>query len=98
MGKYLKIALAAFFVLLLTPLGLKAQDAAVKASIDKDSVLIGDHVTLLLEISLDKSHQFGFPMFKDTIFPGIELVEDLPMDTLRGEEAEIGRASCRERV
>lgn len=85
-GKHLKVLLVASLVILST-LGARAQESAVKATIDKDSILIGDHVTLSLEISLDKSHQFGFPMFKDTIFPGIELVEDLPMDTLRNEEA-----------
>lgn len=87
-GKHIKILLAAFLVFL-SILGGRAQDSVVKATIDKDTILIGDHVTLSLEISLDKSHQFGFPMFKDTIFPGIELVEDLPMDTVKRDDVGI---------
>lgn len=85
-AKHIKIVMLLFLATLLS-MGLKAQESVVKATIDKDSILIGDHVTLSLEISIEKSHQFGFPMFKDTIFPGIELVEDLPMDTLKNEES-----------
>ncbi len=87
-GKHIKI-LSTAFLIILSSLGVIAQESVVKATIDKDSILIGDHVMLSLEIALDKSHQFGFPTFKDTIFPGIELVEDLPMDTLKNGEAGI---------
>ncbi|MDR0661460.1 MAG: hypothetical protein LBG19_11905 [Prevotellaceae bacterium] len=83
-GRHVKIVWITL-LLALSAAAARGQEPVVKATIDKDSILIGDHVTLSLEISLDKSHQFGFPMFKDTIFPGIELVEDLPMDTLRSE-------------
>jgi hypothetical protein len=80
-GKHIKILL---FTLLLASFstGLKAQEDVVKVSIDKDSILIGDHVTLSFEVPLDKTHQVGLPAFRDTIFPGIEMVEDIPMDTL----------------
>lgn len=84
-GKQLKILFQALLVVFLST-GLRAQEPVVKAAIDKDSILIGDHVTLSLIVSEGKSHQIGFPVYKDIIVPGIELVEDLPLDTVRSEK------------
>ena len=60
-----------------------AQEGLLKAELDKDSILIGDHVVLTLTFAQDNSHQVGLPVFKDAIFPGIELVEERPFDTIK---------------
>jgi hypothetical protein len=77
------------FVLLsgsLTP--LKAQQVTVKASIDSTNILIGDQIKLILEIEKPKNIDVQFPLIPDTLGAGIEVVQRLPVDTLKLENKE----------
>ncbi len=84
-NKYIVFIVAVTLSILLGISKAGAQEAELKAKLDRDSILIGDHVTLSLTITKDKLQQLGFPVFRDTIFTGVELVKDLPIDTLSEE-------------
>ncbi|MDR1347239.1 MAG: hypothetical protein LBJ63_02245 [Prevotellaceae bacterium] len=51
-------------------------------SLNKDTILIGDHITLSVKYKFNPYLIASFPEFKDTILPGIELVRALPTDTV----------------
>ena len=52
-------------------------------ALDKDTVLIGDHLTLSVKFKFNPRLIPVFPNIKDTVVPGVELVRDLPVDTIR---------------
>jgi hypothetical protein len=66
-------------------LQLKAQQVTVKASIDSTNILIGDQIKLILEIEKPKNIDVQFPLIPDTLGAGIEVVQRLPVDTLKLE-------------
>ncbi|MDR1199751.1 MAG: hypothetical protein LBK94_12210 [Prevotellaceae bacterium] len=51
-------------------------------SVNKDTILIGDHITLSVKYKFNPYLIPSFPEFKDTVVPGIELVRALPTDTV----------------
>jgi len=69
-------------------LQLKAQQVTVKASIDSTNILIGDQIKLILEIEKPKNMDVQFPLIPDTLGAGIEVVQRLPVDTLKLENKE----------
>ena len=77
-------------LLLLFSLSNKAQEVKIKAVLDSTVILIGDQVTLNLQIEYPKQLEVQFPMPGDSLGSSVEIVERLQL--------EIGRASCRERV
>ena len=52
-------------------------------ALDKDTVLIGDHLTLSVKFKFNPKLIPVFPKIKDTVVPGVEIVRDLPVDTVR---------------
>lgn len=54
-------------------------------SINKDTILIGDHITLSVKYKFNPYLITSFPQLKDTVVPGVELVRDLPIDTVRNQ-------------
>jgi hypothetical protein len=62
-----------------TMTGLKAQDFLV--SLDKDTILIGDHITLKMELYLNEGESGFFPQLSDSSFL-FDLIETYPMDTI----------------
>lgn len=68
-------------------LALSAGDARAqqrpeaRAALDTSLILIGDHVTLRLEVALPDSAFARFPVVTDTLARGVELLRDLPFDT-----------------
>ncbi|MDO8929768.1 MAG: hypothetical protein Q7W54_12380, partial [Bacteroidota bacterium] len=67
---------------------LKAQQVTVKASIDSTNILIGDQIKLILEIEKPKNMDVQFPLIPDTFSAGIEVVQRLPVDTIKLENKE----------
>lgn len=85
----ISLSVSLLFALLLSA-GAWAQDKPqLKATLDKDSILIGDHVTLSLTVTHSKLQHAGFPILPDTIFQGLELVRELKLDTLNENDREI---------
>jgi hypothetical protein len=61
-----------------------AQDTkGFELSLNKDTILIGDHITLSVKYKFNPQFIPSFPQIKDTVAPGIELVRELPIDTIR---------------
>lgn len=78
-------------LLLLTlsaPLFAQSQPPRVTASIEPDTVRIGDCFTYSIEVERDLAQVANFPQFRSETSPGeaeIELVEEMPADTLLRE-------------
>ncbi|MDD4746544.1 MAG: hypothetical protein PHW19_04610 [Salinivirgaceae bacterium] len=75
------------FILLLT-MGLlsssaQSVDPVASAKLDTTLVLIGDHVTLQIDVELFDSTFVQFPVYTDTITKDVEILRDLPFDTIR---------------
>lgn len=54
-------------------------------SVNKDTILIGDHITLSVKYKFNPYLIASFPQLKDTVVPGVELVRELPIDTVRNQ-------------
>lgn len=65
---------------------VRADAPRVEARFDRDSIMIGDRVTLTVEVDKDVMQVVGFPGFDDNMIGGVlEVLEDCPADTLRTE-------------
>ena len=75
------------FILILTVglLSISAQSTDPKASakLDTTLILIGDHVTMSLDVELLDSTFVQFPVYTDTITKNVEILRDLPFDTIQ---------------
>jgi hypothetical protein len=74
-----KIILNIILILLLCT-NLKAQQVQFSVAADRDSILIGEHINLILKAEIDKSLNFIFPAPADT-FNNFEIVERAGIDT-----------------
>jgi len=57
----------------------------VKATISKDSIMIGDQPTITVSIDKDITQIVGFPEFDKELAPSIELIEQSKIDTIRND-------------
>lgn len=62
-----------------------AQTPTVTARVEPDSVFIGDRFDYVIEVEKDLVQEIFFPQFKATDSRAIELIEELPIDTLQRE-------------
>ncbi len=58
-----------------------AQSVTVDATIDSLEILIGEQTRIHLQISVDAGTKVGFPIYRDTIVQGVELLEISKPDT-----------------
>ena len=70
--------------------GTLTAQVSVNAKLDKDSILIGDHVNLILEVSNFKKSIINFPLIPDTLGK-IEIINRGKFDTIRSDNNEIIR-------
>lgn len=80
MKKKLKIGVLAFTLLL--ALTSKAQEIKVKAQLDSTIILIGDQVTLHLQIEYPNNLNLIFPIPNDSLGKSVEIVERLLLDSV----------------
>ncbi len=73
------------FIASLTPIFVWGQKAKSVATIEKDTILIGDQLTLRLEVKTNKNTKISWPTFSEEFSPGIELLNLHPIDTLAYE-------------
>ena len=66
-------------------LGASAQSEQpeVRAQITPDSVLLGDEVLLTIDVKKDQVQVVGFPVFDTGENGELELIEELPLDTIK---------------
>ena len=72
-----------------SPLFLCGQKAKSIATIEKDTILIGDQLKLRLEVRTDKNTKISWPIFSEELSSGVELLNLQPIDTLALEGDEI---------
>ncbi|MFO7864345.1 MAG: hypothetical protein R6U85_10120, partial [Salinivirgaceae bacterium] len=61
---------------------VSAQHARVEASLDTTMMLIGDHVEFALSAEVPSDARVTFPVLTDTLIDKIEIIRNLPFDTL----------------
>jgi len=59
------------------------------ATLDTPMIMIGDHFTLQIDVEWVDSTFIQFPVFTDTLIKNIEILRDLPFDTIRGDAENI---------
>ena len=74
--------ISVLLLLLLASLSNKAQEVKIKAALDSTAILVGDQVTLNLQIEYPKQLEVQFPMPGDSLGSSVEIVERLQLDTL----------------
>lgn len=63
--------------------------AQTEASIDKDTILIGDQFKLKLDVSLPKGNTIVWPLLKDTLTNQIEIISKSNIDTLNTKDGSL---------
>ncbi len=81
-----KIVITLFLLFALTEVSV-AQSRQVMpkatAMLDTTLILIGDHVTMQIDVEGSDSAFVQFPIYTDTIVKNVEILRDLPFDTIR---------------
>lgn len=62
---------------------LAAQGVSVSAAMDSTILLVGEQTKLTLEVAQPSGAAVAMPLIGDTLVPGLEVVERLPLDTQR---------------
>ena len=65
---------------------LQAQLSSATASLERDSLLIGDQVILKLEVSVPAGHIISWPAYEDTLINKIEILEKTGIDTIPSDD------------
>ena len=73
------------FLLLLNKAGF-AQTSVAKATLDTNSILIGDQINLNIEFTSSQNNVVIWPLFNDTITNEIEIIEKSEIDTIIAEQ------------
>lgn len=63
--------------------------AQTSASIDKDTILIGDQFKLKLEVNHPKGNAIAWPLLKDTLTDKIEIISQSKIDTLETKDGSL---------
>ncbi len=61
--------------------GAAAQSVTVEAKIDSLQILIGDQAKIQLQVAMDAKQRAIFPVYKDTLVSGVEIVDVAKADT-----------------
>lgn len=72
-------------ILILKTSLVQGQGARVEASLDTSMMLIGDHVEFALSANVPNDARVSFPPLMDTLVDKIEIIRDLPFDTILEE-------------
>lgn len=70
---------------ILAPSLLWGQETKSIATINKDSILIGDQLNLRIEVQTNKNTRITWPTFSEELSTGIELLSIQPIDTITSE-------------
>ena len=76
------------FLLLLNKAGF-AQTSVAKATLDTNSILIGDQINLNIEFTSSQNNVVIWPLFNDTITNEIEIIEKSEIDTIIAEQQDL---------
>ncbi|MFR9166101.1 MAG: hypothetical protein ACLVKO_07760 [Dysgonomonas sp.] len=74
------------FLAVMLSVTVQAQKASVRATIQPPEILIGEQAVINLEVVTPKGDNILFPVFKDTLVSGIEVLHMLPADTTIAHE------------
>lgn len=63
-----------------------AQEITAKAGMDTSTILLGQQVTLKIEVSIPKNKSLSWPVFADSVAPGVEIVSTSAVDTAESSD------------
>jgi len=63
-----------------------AQSPSATATLESDSLLIGDQVLLKLEVSIPSDHLISWPAYEDTLVNQIEIIKKTNIDTIPSDD------------
>lgn len=69
------------FIIIFAELAAGAQDVRVKAEVDSNSVLIGDHIRYSLVVEQPADIQLNLTEYNDTLAENLEILSQSPVDT-----------------
>jgi hypothetical protein len=73
----------------LSQLGIAQQNFSYKAILDTNHILIGDHVAMRILVSQSPKMKVGFPIYSDSLVSGVEVLADVPVDTVNKENGQV---------
>lgn len=73
------------FILMVVSLAAIAQ-FNVKVSVDRDSLLIGDQISVHIQVEKPREARVEFPVFADELIEGIEIVDQTVVDSLKKDK------------
>ena len=76
-------------VSILLALPMLAQSFSVSAVIDSTILFVGEQAKITFEVSQPKGMKAQSPIFSDSIVSGLEIVERLPIDTIKNKDASL---------
>lgn len=77
-----KIIYSLTFILLLAQSWNANAQARVEASLDTTMMLIGDQIRFSISATVPADAEVTFPVFRDTLIDKVEIIRDLPFDTV----------------
>jgi len=85
---------AVILLMFISSLGHAQQSFSFKALLDTNKILIGDQVAMRIFVTHSKHIKAQFPAYKDSIIPGIEVLADFPVDTVKkdGDQIALSKA------
>ena len=72
-----------FALLLILASGVQAQEIKARATLDRDTILIGDQIHMKLELEQNIGPKIQFPEIPDSLGKSIEVLERTPIDTMQ---------------
>jgi hypothetical protein len=72
-------------LLLIVATGVQAQEIKARATLDRDTILLGDQIHLNLELEQNIGPKIQFPQIPDSIGKSIEVLQRTPIDTIKME-------------
>jgi hypothetical protein len=87
------------FIFMITPVfqsSAYAQEISAKAGMDTSTILLGQQVTLKIDVSLPKNKTLSWPVFTDSVAPGVEIVSTSAVDTV--ETSDPQRVNLTQRI
>jgi len=86
-SRFIELRYASIMVIMvLSGIGLSAQELSVRAALDSNRALIGDQLKLHIKLEKPREARVTFPGLQDTLAGKIEIISKSPIDTVRGKD------------
>ena len=74
------------FLCVLFRVSVNAQEVNANLHLDKNKITVGDQVKLTISVTSPKDYLVNFPVFKDSLLSGVEIVNIAPVDSVFSQD------------